>query len=69
MPVHRIEMSQPSKTVLHRDVTFEIFSGNVKLGEMKISKGNLEWTSRSHQKSKRITWERLADLLDGEYGR
>ena len=65
MARHRIEVSQPPKTVLHSDVVFTIWSDETKLGELKISQGSADWRSANKRLVKRIRWERLAELLDG----
>lgn len=60
MPRHRIEISQPPKTVLHSDVVFTIWSDDTKLGELEISKGSVDWKSAKRRRAKQISWERLA---------
>jgi hypothetical protein len=67
MPVHKIEMSQPSKAVLHNDVTFEIFSDEEKLGTLKVSKGGADWTPSRRHNAKTITWETFAKAMDALY--
>ena len=67
MPVHKIEMSQPDKQVLHSDITFDIYSDGEKLGSLKISKGSADWTPRHKQRPRKIKWERFAAVLDDLY--
>jgi hypothetical protein len=64
MPVHKIEMSQPAKAVLHSDITFDILSDGQKLGSMRISKGSIDWTPKGKHAAKSITWERFAAAMD-----
>jgi hypothetical protein len=67
LPVHKIEMSQPDKQVLHSDITFDIYSDGEKLGSLKISKGSVDWTPRHKQRPRQIKWERFAAVLDDLY--
>jgi len=67
MAIHKIEMSQPAKQVLHTDVTFDIYSDGEKLGTMRISKGTLDWTPKNKQRPKKIRWERFAAIMDEVY--
>jgi hypothetical protein len=64
MAVHKIEISQPAKTVLNNDISFTIWSDGQKLGELNLSKGSADWRSKNQRKPKRVRWERLAQLLD-----
>lgn len=43
MPQHEIRVTQPSKTVLHNDISFTISAGGRTLGELTISKGSIDW--------------------------
>jgi hypothetical protein len=67
MPRHKIEISQPPKSVLHSDIVFTIWSDATKLGELKISKGSADWRPANKRQAKRVPWERLAQLLNEEY--
>ena len=43
MSVHDIYMAMPEKSVLNKDVVFDIYSNKNKLGTLKVSKGSVEW--------------------------
>jgi hypothetical protein len=64
MPRHHIEISLPTKPLKNVDTTIRIWSGDEKLGEMRISKGSLDWVPAGAQKPRRISWEDLALLLN-----
>jgi hypothetical protein len=64
VPRHHIEISLPTKPLKNVDTTISIWSGGEKLGEMRISKGSLDWVPAGAQKPRRITWEDLAYLLN-----
>jgi hypothetical protein len=67
MPVHDIEIELPPKVVLHKDVTFVVKSDGIKLGELRISKGSLDWAPAKLQTVRRLPWERF-DALMREHG-
>ncbi len=68
MAVHDIEIELPPKVVLHKDVTFVVRSGGAKLGELRVSKGSLDWVPGKHHFGCRLSWERFDDLMQ-EHGR
>lgn len=63
MPVHKIEISQPAKRVLHTDITFSIHSDDTYLGELRVSKGTVDWRAPRARSAKQITWERFAKIM------
>jgi hypothetical protein len=65
--VHDIEIALPPKVVLHKDVTFVVKSDGTKLGELRISKGSLDWVPAKHHFGCRLVWERF-DTLMQEHG-
>ena len=67
MAIHDIEIELPPKVVLHKDVTFVVRSDNEKLGELRISKGSVDWVPRSGRIVRRLPWERF-DALMQEHG-
>ncbi len=66
MPKHHIEISLPTKPLKNVDTTISIWSDGEKLGELRVSRGTLDWKSARKKSAKRISWERLAALLDQE---
>lgn len=65
MPSHKIEVSQPSKTVLHSDISFSVLSDGALLGELRISKGSIDWRPANRRSAIRMKWERFAQLMEG----
>ena len=60
MPTHDVEMSIPTtKVVLHADVVFEVRSDGEKLGELRVSKGTLDWAPMSAKIPVRMSWEQF----------
>ena len=66
MAEHKVSFTMPTKIVLAKDVTFEVSSGGGKLGELLISKGNVEWVPANHRKRRRLKWEQFAALMTTE---
>ena len=72
MPSHDVEMSIPTtKVVLHADVVFEIRSDDEKLGELRVSKGSIDWyPAKAKIPVKLARTGQVTDLWSGQdYGR
>ena len=64
MPKHDVEMSIPTtKVVLSADVVFEIRSDDDKLGELRISKGTIDWAPSNSKIPTQLTWEQFDHLM------
>jgi flagellar basal body P-ring protein FlgI len=70
MPEHRIEVEMPPKLVLNKDVRIVVTSDDVRLGELAISKGSIDWRPAKHPADRpyRMSWERF-DAVMRELGR
>jgi hypothetical protein len=67
MAVHDVSFEIPQKFVLAKDVRFEVKSDGSKLGELLVSKGNIEWIPANNSVIKRrLTWERFATLMESQ---
>jgi hypothetical protein len=64
MPTHKIEVSQPPKAVLNSDMSFSVYSDGALLGELRISKGSIDWRAARYANAKRVRWERFAHLME-----
>ena len=65
MPKHRVEVEQPAKRVLNSDVVFTVHSDDRRLGELRISKGSIDWRPSNRRTSITLSWERFAALVEG----
>ena len=64
MPSHDVEMSIPTtKMVLHADVVFEVRSDDVKLGELRVSQGTIDWYPANAKIPVTLTWEQFDRLM------
>jgi hypothetical protein len=69
MATHAISMKQPKEVILGKDVQFSIIRNGRKLGELHVSKGNLEWVpAGSRTKTFRLRWAQVAQIFE-ENGR
>jgi hypothetical protein len=69
VPIHDVEMSIPTtKVVLHADVVFEVRSDGEKLGELRISKGTIDWVPSNARVPVQLTWEQFDRLMRDQRG-
>lgn len=54
---HKVHMIESKHEVTNRDVTFEVSNGRKKLGELRISKGNIVWVTGNGRIVNYITWK------------
>ena len=62
---HKIILEIPStRIVLHKDIEFEVYGNDGKLGTLLISKGNIEWMPSPKSVNKlRLTWAQFSALM------
>ena len=64
MPRHDVDMSIPTtKMVLHADVVFEVPSDGEKFGELRISKGSVDWIPANAQIPAKLSWEQFDRVM------
>ena len=66
MSTHEIHMDMPEKTVLNKDVVFDIYSDGSKLGSLKVSKGSLEWAPANFVNGFHMQWEQFDQIMQSE---
>lgn len=70
MPRHDIEAKLPAHRVVNTDLSVVIKSDGKTLGELRISKGTIDWRASKHQGAVTMRWETFARLMqrwhDGE---
>ena len=64
MPQHRITVT-PSKPlqVENTDLVIEIYADDAKYGELRVSRGSIDWAPRHHHRAKRLEWEEFSALM------
>jgi hypothetical protein len=69
LPKHDVEMRIPTtKVVLSADVVFEIRSDNEKLGELRVSKGSIDWSPSKAKNPRQLTWEQFDRFMREQHG-
>ncbi len=64
MAQHEVDMRIPTtKMVLHADVVFEVRSDGAKFGELRVSKGTIDWCPANAQIPAKLTWEQFDQLM------
>ena len=69
MPTHDVELRLPSKAIRNADVSIAVSADGARLGELRISKGTIDWQPARRQKPIKVRWERFAALMDEEAAR
>jgi hypothetical protein len=63
MPVHRVELALPTTDIQNTDVTVSIWSDDELLGEMRVSRGSVDWRPGHHQFAWSMEWERFDEVM------
>jgi len=65
MAKHDIEVDLPARRILNTDLRVTVKSDGIQLGELRISRGTLDWRPGKHRTPIRMRWETFAELLEG----
>ena len=65
MAVHRVELALPSTDIQNADVVVNVWSDDELLGELRISRGTIDWRPGHHQAIFTMEWERFDDMMRG----
>jgi len=63
MPVHRVELALPATDILNTDATVSVWSDDELLGELRISRGTIDWRPGHHRAVFSMDWERFDDVM------
>lgn len=63
MPVHRVELGLPSTDIQSTDVTISVWSDDALLGELRVSRGSIDWRPGHHQTVFTMEWERFDEVM------
>jgi hypothetical protein len=65
MPEHRVIVTAPPRELGNVDAVYEVFSDNGKLGELRISRGGVDWWPRDAKRhGELLTWEQFAARME-----
>jgi len=62
MGKHRVNFNVPDRPLAHADVIFTVYEDDDKFGELRISKGSVEWFPANKVRGHRMTWKQLDRL-------
>jgi hypothetical protein len=63
MPVHRVELALPATVILNTDATVSVWSDDELLGELRVSRGTIDWRPGHHQAVFSMDWEQLDKVM------
>ena len=63
MPVHRVELALPATDILNTDATVSVWSDDELLGELRVSRGTIDWRPAHHQAVFSMDWERFDEVM------
>ena len=69
MSRHQVTITDIPRMIMGaNDVIFEVRENDVKLGDLKVSQGNLFWLPSGHNIGHVLQWTQFAELAE-QYGR
>lgn len=63
MPAHDIDVTVPAQSIKNKDMEVAIRADGRSFGRVKISRGSIDWVPANSDLTRRMTWERFADLM------
>ena len=64
MPKHTISVHPSSPIEVNAaDLIIEVTSDGAKLGELRISRGSIDWAPKNHSYAASMSWEAFDDLM------
>ena len=67
MPVHEINVTVPAQSIKNADMEIVIDADGRRFGRVKISRGSIDWVPANGTVTRRLSWEKFAQLMD-EHG-
>jgi len=64
LATHKIAFQQSTRDLLNSDMTFTVHRNGEKLGELKISKGTIDWKPKSKQRAIKWSWDKFAATME-----
>jgi hypothetical protein len=68
MAKHQLEITIPPKAILNTDVVITVVEDDEKLGELRISRGSIDWAPARARGAYRLAWARF-DQVMRDHGR
>lgn len=65
MPEHRVTVVSPLRDVGNVDSVYEVFADGEKLGELRVSRGGVDWWPRgTRNRGRLLSWEQFAARME-----
>ena len=65
MPEHRVTVASPQRDVGNVDSVYEVFADREKLGELRVSRGGVDWWPRgARNRGRLLSWEQFAARME-----
>ena len=64
MPEHRVVVTAPPRELGNSDAVYEVYADGEKLGELRISRGGVDWWPARRQRGELLTWEQFAGRME-----
>ena len=65
MPEHRVTVTSPPRELGNSDTVYHVFADGEKLGELRISRGGVDWWPRDAKRhGELLTWEQFAARME-----
>lgn len=63
MPEHRVTVTSPKREVGNSDSVYRVYDDDGKIGELRISRGGVEWWPRDAKRGKLLSWEQFSSKM------
>lgn len=65
--IHQVQaaLSNVSLVRARSSLKLTLYARNTKIGQLEIGRGSLYWSGKRRHRSKRISWTRFAEMMDG----
>ncbi|HEX3551515.1 MAG TPA: hypothetical protein VHT53_14110 [Candidatus Elarobacter sp.] len=64
MPEHRVVVTSPARELGPVDAVYEVFADGEKFGELRISRGGVDWWPARARRTEPLTWEQFAARME-----
>lgn len=65
MPIHDLEVHLPPQEIVNTDLVITVRSDGEKLGELRVSRGTVDWAPANHIYAFSLPWERFDQVMRG----
>lgn len=63
MAKHELGLSIPTGEIVNSDVVITVHGDDTKVGELRISRGTIDWYPANHQYRIQLGWEQFDEVM------